>query len=135
MAAGRAPEPLEASSKPVIWIGSSLRDVREFPERVKDRIGYALFVAQQGAKHDDAKPLTGYGSAKVLEIVADHSTDAYRAVYWVVFVDAVYVLHAYQKKSQAGRETPKPDRELIEKRLKDARQIAAERRRAKKGTK
>ncbi len=65
---------------PVIWIGSSKKDLANFPDAVQDRIGYALFVAQQGATHRDAKPLKGFGGAGILEIVRNHDGDTFRAV-------------------------------------------------------
>jgi phage-related protein len=69
--------------KLVDWIGSSYKDFRAFPDEVQDHMGYALHKAQTGAKHDDAKPLKGFGGAGVLEIVSDHVDDTYRAVYTV----------------------------------------------------
>src|SRR5271166_1585947 len=115
------------SVKPVIWIGSSRKDFGEFPDPVKDRMGYALYVAQQGGKHADAKPLKGYGGAGVVEIVRDHRGDTFRTVYTVRLADVVYVLHAFQKKSKTGRETPKADIALIDRRLREAARIAKER--------
>jgi phage-related protein len=112
------------SVKPVIWVGSSRRDLREFPDLVQDHMGYALFVAQQGGKHQDTKALSGFGGAGVVEIIKDHRGDTFRAVYTLRFEGAVYVLHAFQKKSKAGRETPRRDIELIEQRLLDAERIA-----------
>lgn len=106
--------------KPVSWIASSYKDYRTFPEPVQDVMGYALFRAQQGAKHEDAKPLKGFGGAGVLEIVTDHDSDTFRAVYTVKFATAIYVLHAFQKKSKSGIKTPLEDIELIRRRLKVA---------------
>jgi phage-related protein len=106
--------------KPVAWIASSYKDFRIFPDPVQDAMGYALFRAQQGAKHDRAKPLLGFGGAGVLEVVADHDGDTFRAVYTVKFANAVYVLHAFQKKSKSGIKTPAGDLELIRQRLKVA---------------
>jgi len=83
-------------------------------------MGYALYQAQLGLKAPLAKPLRGFGGAGVLEIVEDHRGDTYRAVYTVKFSDFVYVLHAFQKKSKKGIATPKPDIDLIKKRLKIA---------------
>lgn len=83
-------------------------------------MGYALYQAQVGRKAPSAKPLAGFGSAGVLEIVEDHQTNTYRAVYTVNFSDSVYVLHAFQKKSKKGIATPKPDSDLIKRRLKVA---------------
>lgn len=106
--------------KPVSWIGSSYKDFRSFPDPVQDTMGYALYRAQIGAKHESAKPLKGFGGAGVLEIVADHVGDTFRAVYTVKFATAVYVLHAFQKKSKAGIKTPTEELELIRRRLKVA---------------
>lgn len=105
--------------KPVVWIGSAKADLRTFPEEVKDAIGFALYVAQQGGKHA-AKPLRGFGGAGVLEIVAHQDGDTYRAVYTVRLSGRVYALHAFQKKSKTGRETPKAEINLIKSRLKRA---------------
>ena len=115
------------SFKPVIWVGSSRKDLREFPEPVQDHMGYALYVAQQGGRHRDAKPLSGFGGAGVVEVVKDHRGDTFRAVYTVRYAGTVYILHAFQKKSKTGRETPRRDIELIKQRLREAEQIAKER--------
>ncbi|HXM60812.1 MAG TPA: type II toxin-antitoxin system RelE/ParE family toxin [Terriglobales bacterium] len=69
----------EPSLKPVIWVGSSRKDLREFPELVQDRMGYAPYVAQRGGKHRDAKALSGFGGAGVVEIVEDYRGDTFRA--------------------------------------------------------
>ncbi len=106
--------------KALLWIGSAKEDLLEFPEAVKDEIGVALSVAQFGGKHSSAKPWKGIGPG-VLEVVADYRTDTYRAVYTVKFEDAVYVLHAFQKKSPKGRKTAPTDVELISRRLRVAR--------------
>ncbi len=107
--------------KSVVWIGSSRRDLKSFPAEVKDVMGYALYQAQVGRKASSAKPLAGFGSVGVLEIVEDHQTDTYRAVYTVKFSELVYVLHAFQKKSKKGITTPKADIDLIKKRLRVAK--------------
>ena len=117
----------EPSLKPVTWVGTSLKDLREFPESVQDHMGYALYVAQGGGKHQDAKALSGFGGAGIVEIIKDHRGDTYRAVYTLRYAGSVYVLHAFQKKSKAGRETPRRDIELIKQRLREAEQIARER--------
>ena len=110
-----------SGEKPLLWIGSSLGDLLAFPETVKDEIGAALSVAQFGAKHPSAKPWKGLG-AGVLEIVEDHRGDAFRVIYTVKFPEAVYVLHAFQKKSPTGIRTRRRDVELVTERLKLARQ-------------
>ena len=112
------------SLKRVIWIASSRRDFRALPEPVKSRMGYALYVAQQGGKHRDAKPLKGFGGAGVVELVADFDGDTYRAVYTVRFAEAIFVLHVFQKKSKTGRATPRLEMELIERRLREAERIS-----------
>ncbi len=92
------------------------------PATVVDVVGYALYLAQSGLKHQQAKPLKGFGSAGVLEVVEDYDGNTYRAVYTVRFNNGVYVLHCFQKKSRNGIETSKQDKEMIEARLKLARQ-------------
>jgi len=108
----------------VVWMGSSLDDLKEMPEDVKDVFGYALHLAQNGKKHGDAKPLKGFKGAGVLEVVDDFKGDTYRAVYTVKIADAVYVLHCFQKKSKSGIATPKKDIDLIKQRLRDAQEYA-----------
>ena len=114
----------QAVLKPLIWVGSSRRDFRAMPDEVKSHMGYALYVAQLGGKHRDAKPLKGFGGAGVVEIVKDHRGDTFRAIYTVRLADTIYVLHAFQKKSRSGRETSKADMALIVARLRDAEEIA-----------
>jgi phage-related protein len=103
--------------KPLFWIASSKDDLREFPEEVKDVMGFALYLAQKGGKHVAAKPLTGHGGAGVLEVVEDHKGSTYRVVYAVKFTGAVYALDAFQKKSKKGTKTPPRDVERIKNRL------------------
>src|SRR6266851_439538 len=114
--------PASPSLKPVVWIGSSKTNLATFPEEVKDAIGFALYVAQQGGKHRDAKPLQGFGGAGILEIVEDHDGNTYRAVYTVRLAGRIYVLHAFQKKSKAGIRTPKAEIDLIKSRFKRAQE-------------
>lgn len=105
----RAIEEAKPKRDPLFWIGSSRKDLRAFPDDVKDVIGFALDQAQLGKKHVSAKPLKGFGGAGVLEIVEDHDTNTYRSVYTVKFKGAVYLLDAFQKKSKKGAETPQQD--------------------------
>jgi phage-related protein len=105
--------------RPLFWVGSSKEDLRAFPEAVQDHIGTALSVAQFGGKHPRAKPWRGKGPG-VFEVVEDHRGDTYRVVYTVRFEDAVYVLHAFQKKSPTGVRTSKRDVDLIGRRLNEA---------------
>jgi phage-related protein len=106
-----------AASKPLVWIASSKRDLKTFPEAVKDVIGYALYLAQIGRKHEAAKPLRGFGGAGVLEVVEDNVGGTYRGVYTVRFAGVVYVLHCFQKKSKRGIATPQADLDLVKQRL------------------
>jgi phage-related protein len=113
-------EEQEEPVKPVFWIGRSLQNLQSLSEEVRQVIGFALWQAQQGGKHVDAKPLKGFGGASVLEIVADERGSTFRGVYTVQFEGAVYALHVFQKKSKKGIETPKKEIELVRKRLKMA---------------
>lgn len=108
--------------KPLRWIGSSYEDLLSLPDAVRREFGYALYVAQNGDKADSVKPLKGMGGG-VMEVVESYDGDAYRAVYTVRFESAVYVLHAFQKKSKSGIKTPKKDMDLIEARLKAAQRM------------
>lgn len=107
--------------KPLKWVGSSLDDLKQFPDEVKRTVGFALDFAQRGTKHDKAKPLKGndFKGASTLEVVEDYDGNTYRAVYTVKLKDAIYVLHCFQKKSKTGISTPKTDIDLIKKRLKE----------------
>ncbi len=115
-------------SKPLFWVGSSRGDVRGFPQAVRQTVGFALRQAQLGGKHRDAKVLRGFGGAGVLEVVEDHDGETYRAVYTVKLAGAVYVLHAFQKKSKKGIKTPAAEMNVIRQRLKAAEEHHAERR-------
>ena len=110
-----------AREKALHWVGSAKKDYLDFPAEVHSEMGYALGLAQLGSKHPHAKPWKGEGPG-VLEIVEDHRGDTYRAVYTVRFAAAVYVLHAFQKKSKSGIKTPQEDVRLIAQRLKRAQQ-------------
>ena len=99
-------------------MGNSLAELRKFPDLVQDEMGYALYQAQIGKKHPDAKPLKGFKGAGVLEIVENFDGDTFRTIYTVKLAGIVYVLHAFQKKSKKGIATPPKDVELIQKRLK-----------------
>ena len=112
---------LAKGEKPLDWVGSSKRDFLAFPETVKDELGNALGLAQFGGKHPSTKPWKGQGPG-VFEAVENHEGDTYRAVYTVRFREAVYVLHAFQKKSPSGIRTARIDIELIARRLRLAQQ-------------
>ena len=108
------------NEKPLHWVGSSKSDFLGFPEKVVDDVGYALGAVQLGGHPASAKIWKGLGPG-VFEIVEDHRSGTYRAVYTVRFRKAVYVLHAFQKKSPSGIRTARLDVELVAKRLKAAK--------------
>ena len=117
----------------VIFVGSSRDDLRAFPDEARREAGFALEGAQHGEKPLNAKPLQSFGGAGVQEIVADDEGGTFRVVYTVTLPDAVYVLHAVQKKSTRGIKTTQRDIDLIKRRLREARDISAERRRTERG--
>lgn len=112
--------------RPLRFVGPSYDELRAFPREVHRRVGRALMIAQLGEKAPGVKPLKGFGGAGVLEIIESYDGDAYRAVYTVKLASAVYVLHCFQKKSPRGREVPRLNQELIEKRWRDALRIEKE---------
>jgi len=112
----------------MIWVGSSRTDLKRFPRQVRRDLGQALYAAQRGETDPAAKPLRGFGGARVMEIIDRHDTNTYRAVYTAQFEEAIYVLHAFQKKSKSGIATPKPVIDLIRRRLADALRLHRERR-------
>ncbi len=113
--------------KAIVWIGSSRDDLRALPQQVRRDIGQALYAAQQGETDPSAKPLKGFGGARVMEIVERYRTDAYRAVYTAHFSNAIYVLHVFQKKSKHGIATSRPDIETIKRRYAEAERHRRER--------
>jgi phage-related protein len=108
--------------KPVEWIGSSYKDFIALPEAAQDTMGHALYLAQIGRVHASAKPLKGFGGASVVELVEDDQHGTYRAIYTVKFESAIYVLHAFQKKSKTGIKTPRGEIELVRRRLRVAQE-------------
>lgn len=114
----------------LVFIGSSRDDLRGFPSETTDVIGFALYTAQMGGKDPNAKPLQGFHGAGVLEVVDDYDGDTYRTVYTVRLSQAIYVLHAFQKKSKRGNETPQTHLDRIKERLKMAEAEDARRRAA-----
>jgi len=115
----------------VIFVGSSLKDLRDFPTEARREAGFALKSVQFGEKPANAKPLKGFGGASVQEIVADDEGGTFRVVYTVTLPDAVYVLHAFQKKAKHGIATTKQDLDLIRQRLRDAQRRSSEQMRAR----
>lgn len=105
--------------RPLAFMGSSRKDLIGFPEGARQDVGHALYLAQKGERAPSTKVLKGF-SGGVVEIVEDHEGDTYRCVYTIRLEHAVYVLHAFKKKSKRGIETPKHDLDLIRSRLKEA---------------
>ncbi len=114
------------SPRRVRFVGSSRRDLGEFPDGVRRDAGLALFEVQVGQMPESAKPLKGYGGAGVQEIVVGHASGTFRVVYSISLPDAVYVLHAFQKKSTSGLKTSQRDIDLIKRRLAEAQRLSAE---------
>ena len=106
--------------KPCIFLGSSRKALERFPPIVRLRFGHALYEAQLGGEPVSAKALHGFCGRGVLELIEEFDGNAYRAVYTIRFVQVVYVLHAFQKKSKVGIATPKHEVELIKARLREA---------------
>jgi phage-related protein len=112
--------------KDLLFVGDSYRVLSEFPDPVQRHVGFALYQAQMGNKHPDAKPLKSFLGG-TLEVVSDHRGDTFRTVYTVRLEHAVYVLHAFQKRSKQGIATPRSEIEVVKQRLKRAMEIDRER--------
>ena len=108
------------SDRPVFYLGSSEDDLKEMPIEVQRTIQVALVHAQLGGKHPKATPMKGFGGASVLEVRVWGIGGTYRAMYTVRFKEAVYVLHAFHKKSKHGKETPAKEISIVKARLKEA---------------
>ena len=115
----------EKANKPrkVIWLVDSLDRLAGFPAAVQKQLGFALYQAQIGQQHERAKILRGFAEA-VWQVRADDPSGTYRAVYAAQLGDAIYVLHAFQKKSTSGIATPRRELDLIWQRLRLARKLA-----------
>ena len=115
-----------ANEKPLHWVGSSKRDLLDFPRQVIRAVGYDLSAVQHGGRPTGAKPWKGLGPG-VWELVESAAGGTYREGYTVQFRSAIYVLHAFHKKSPTGIRTPATDVELIRQRLRAAREDYEER--------
>jgi phage-related protein len=111
--------------KLLIFVADSHRVLASFPASVQRHIGFALYQAQMGGKHVDTKPLKNVARG-VLEVVTDHGGDTFRTVYTVRLKQAVYVLHAFQKKAKHGIATPQSEINLVRQRLQRAMEIDRE---------
>src|SRR5262249_23533079 len=117
----------DSPPRSVRWMGSSRKDLKAFPKAVRREVGQALYVVQCGEDYPSVKVLKGFGGRSVQEIVALHDTNTFRAVYTVRFHEAIYVLHAFQKKAKKGNATPQRDIDLIRRRLAEAERLHKER--------
>jgi len=111
--------------RPVDWLGDSKRNIQEFPKGAQKLLGDELQLIQFGGMPKDAKPFKGIGSG-IIELALRYASDAYRVVTAVQLGKRIYVLHAFQKKSKTGIETPKRDVDLIKKRYAEAQELAHE---------
>ncbi len=107
--------------KPVHWIASSKRNLMSFPTIIRREAGHSLYLAQKGDKGVNAVPMVGFGDASVIEVVMNEMAGTFRAIYTVRFQHAIYVLHAFQKKSKTGISTPQTDLDLVKRRFKVAK--------------
>jgi len=103
--------------KELVWLGSSLEDLKDMPADVQRTTGFDLRTVQQGDRPSSAKTLSGYHGASVLELKENFDKDTYRAVYTIKYEEAVYVLHCFMKKSTSGNAMSKQDKEMIDRRL------------------
>jgi phage-related protein len=111
------------SQRPIVWVGDSRRNLRNFPDDAKKLLGHELYLIQSGGMPKDAKPLKGIGSG-VVEIALRYASDAFRVVLALQIGERLYVLHAFQKKSKKGIATPKREVDLIKKRYAEAQELA-----------
>jgi phage-related protein len=115
---GTPPEP-----RKLVWLVDSLDRLAGFPLVVRHKLGFALYQAQLGQQHESAKMLRGFGET-IWQVRADGPSGTYRAVYVAQFGNAIYVLHAFQKKATSGIATPKRELDVIRQRLNLARKLA-----------
>ena len=116
--------------RPVVWLGNSKKNIRDFPKGAQKLLGDELQLIQFGGMPKDAKPFNGVGSG-ILEIALRYASDAYRVVLAVQIGKRIYILHAFQKKSKRGMQTPKRDVDLIKMRYAEAQELAHEHEKAK----
>jgi len=115
-----------AELRPLLWVASSKRDFIEMPEDVISDFGHWLFQVQKGKIPKNAKALSGFGGAQIMELWKDNADGTFRAIYTVKYAEVIIILHAFQKKSKKGIATPKQDKELIHSRIRLAEIIYRE---------
>ena len=109
--------------KEIYWIGQSLKDLKKMPKAISETFAYGIRVAQQGGRVLNSKILKGFGNAKLIELKESDRSGTYRLIYTVEMKEIIFILHVFQKKSKQGIATPKKEMDLIESRLKLAKEI------------
>jgi phage-related protein len=104
------------STRPINWIKAARKSFEEFPPGARDAVLDILTAAADGGFPAHVKPMKGIGSG-LYEIALPFRGDAYRTIYTVEFREALWVIHAFQKKSKTGIKTPQAEIDLIRKRL------------------
>jgi phage-related protein len=104
-------------TRPISWVKGAQRDFADFPEETRLKLARALTILAEGRMPDIAKPLTGLGSG-VMELALKHRGDAFRVVYALQLGEAIWVVHAFQKKATHGVATPKKEIDVVRERLK-----------------
>jgi len=110
------------NTRPISWVKAARKDFEKFPEGARAEILRALTIAAEGRKADTAKPMKGFGSG-IFEVALAWRGEAYRTVYALLIDQAIWVVHAFQKKSKTGIKTPKPEIDLIRHRLKRLKEM------------
>ncbi|HWV00452.1 MAG TPA: type II toxin-antitoxin system RelE/ParE family toxin [Devosia sp.] len=105
------------TERPISWMKGARKAFEAFPIAVQVEVSHALSIVAEGRKPDNAKPLVGLGTG-VMELAIRYRGDAWRAVYALRIADAVWVIHAFQKKSTSGIATPRHEIDLIRERIK-----------------
>jgi phage-related protein len=108
---------MSRTTREIAWIKAARKEFGKFPVPAQRIIARALTVAAEGGKADIAKPMKGLGSG-IFEIALPYRSDAYRAIYAVQIDEAIWVVHAFQKKATKGIKTPQKDIDLIKARIK-----------------
>ena len=109
-------------TRPVSWIRAAWKEFEAFPEGARSICLAALTIAAEGGKADIVKPMRGMGSG-VFEIALPLRGDAYRVVYVVQMAEEIWVVHAFQKKSTQGIQTPQREIDLVKDRLKRLKEM------------
>jgi phage-related protein len=115
-------KPITRKTRPVSWVRAALKEFETFPEEARTICLTALTIAGEGGKADIAKPMHRLGPG-VFEIALPFRGDAFRVIYALQIGDAIWVVHAFQKKSTQGIKTPKREIDLIRDRLKRLKEM------------